>query len=31
MPDPRNAGKKPTVDLSNPIQKGGKINEKFNA
>ena len=27
MPDPRNAGKAPTVDLSNPVEKGGKIQE----
>ncbi len=25
MPDPRNAGQSPTVDLSNPVEKGGKI------
>ena len=24
MPDPKNAGQSPTVDLSNPMQKGGK-------
>ena len=27
MPDPSKAGSPPEVDLSNPIQKGGKIEE----
>jgi hypothetical protein len=28
MPDPTKAGDPPTVDLSNPVQKGGKLREQ---